>query len=168
MSDILNQILSFLANAGLVYYLEPIKEDTFLPGLKLRDGALVIDRERLLYPGDVLHEAGHLACMPPDIRQNMNDNLEDCDLHRGGEMMAIAWSYAACIFLHITPEIVFHENGYKGAGQSLIQNFATGNAIGLPLLQWSGMSYDVSTAEIMGQPPFPHMINWICTRQTSQ
>lgn len=166
MNDILNQILSFLSRVGLVYYLEPIEEDTFLPGLKLRNGALVIDRERLLYPGDVLHEAGHLACMPPYIRHNMNDNLEDSDMHRGGEMMAMAWSYAACVFLHITPEIVFHENGYKGAAQNLIQNFAAGNAIGLPLLQWSGMCYDVSTAKVTGQQPFPHMRSWICTRET--
>lgn len=161
----LDQILSFLQKIGLVYQLETIEEDTFLPGLKLRNGALVIDTKRLLYPGDVLHEAGHLACMPLNIRQSMNDNLEDCDLHRGGEMMALAWSYAACIFLEIDPEIVFHQYGYKGAGQNLIQNFNAGNIIGLPLLQWYGMSYDQSTARVSGNQPFPHMISWICTKQ---
>jgi len=162
----LDQILSFLQKIGLAYQLETIEEDTFLPGLKLRNGALVIDTKRLLYPGDILHEAGHLACMPPNIRQIMNDNLEDCDMHRGGEMMALAWSYAACIFLKIDPEIVFHQNGYKGAGQNLIQNFNAGNIIGLPLLQWSDMSYDDSTAAASGYPPFPHMISWTCTKQT--
>lgn len=161
----LAQILSFLQMIGLGYQLETIEEDTFLPGLKLRNGTLVIDTRRLRYPGDVLHEAGHLACMPPDIRLNMNDNLEDSDLHRGGEMMAIAWSYAACIFLKIDPEIVFHADGYKGAGQNLIQNFNAGNVIGLPLLQWYGMCYDQSTADASGDQPFPHMISWICRKQ---
>lgn len=162
----LDQILSFLQKIGLAYQLEAIEEGTFLPGLKLRNGTLVIDTKRLLYPGDVLHEAGHLACMPPNIRENMNDNLEDCDMHRGGEMMALAWSYAACVFLEIDPEIVFHQDGYKGGGQNIIQNFNAGNIIGLPLLQWSGMSYDKSMAEISGYKPFPHMISWMCTKQT--
>jgi len=161
----LDQILSFLQKIGLTYKLEIIEEDTFLPGLKLRNGALVIDTKRLLYPGDVLHEAGHLACMPPDIRKNMNNNLEDCDLHRGGEMMAIAWSYAACIFLKIDPEIVFHPDGYKGGGQNIIKNFNAGNVIGLPLLQWYGMSYDKPTAETSGYQPFPHMMSWTCMKQ---
>lgn len=162
----LDQILSFLRKIGLTYQLETIEEDTFLPGLKLRNGTLVIDTQRLLYPGDVLHEAGHLASMPPNIRQSMNDNLEDCDMHRGGEMMALAWSYAACIFLEIDPEIVFHQDGYKGGGQNIIQNFNAGNTIGLPLLQWSGMCYDKSTAEVSGHKPFPHMMSWMCTKQT--
>lgn len=166
MNEILNKILLFLQKIGLKYDLESIEHDTFLPGLKLRNGTLVIDTKLLLYPGDVLHEAGHLACMPLNIRQTMSDNLQDCDMHRGGEMMAIAWSYAACVFLKIDPEIVFHQHGYKGGGQNLIQNFNAGNNIGLPLLQWSGMSYDVLTAESLGQQPFPHMISWICTRQT--
>lgn len=166
MNDVLNSVLCFLEQIGLFYYLETIEEDTFLPGIKLRDGTLVIDTEKLLYPGDVLHEAGHLACMPPHIRKDMNDNLEDCDMHRGGEMMAIAWSYAACIFLEINPEVVFHQHGYKGGAQNLIENFSAGNNLGLPLLQWSGMSYDGVTAATAGQKPFPHMISWICNRQT--
>jgi hypothetical protein len=166
MNDVLNQILSFLQEIGLTCHLEPVQEDTFLPGLKLRDGGLVIDTERLLYPGDILHEAGHLACMPPYIRQNMSDNLEDCDMHRGGEMMAMAWSYAAAVFLKIDPAIVFHEHGYKGAGQHILQNFNEGEGPGLPLLQWSGMSYDAATATASGSKPFPHMISWTCTKQT--
>lgn len=165
MSDTVNLILSFLREIGLIYHLEPVKEDTFLPGLKLRQGELVIDTERLLYPGDILHEAGHLACMPLNIRQSMNDNLEDCDMHRGGEMMAMAWSYAAAVFLRIDPEIVFHENGYKGEGGNILQNYNKGNSLGLPLLQWSGMSYDAVKAEAAGQKPFPHMVSWMCTKQ---
>lgn len=161
----LNKILLFLQKIGIDYHLEPIKENTFLPGLKLRNGSLVIDTDQLLYPGDVLHEAGHLACMPPEIRRGMNDNLEDCDLHRGGELMALAWSYAACVHLEIDPEIVFHQYGYKGAGADLIQNFKDGQVIGLSLLQWSGMTYDQIVAAKNDEPPFPYMITWTCLQR---
>lgn len=166
MSSVLKRILAFLEEIDLKYHLEPLHEVTFLPGLKLREGALVIDTIRLLYPGDILHEAGHLACMPPYIRQTMSDDLEDCDMHRGGEMMAVAWSYAAAIFLQIDPEIVFHENGYKGGGKNIIQNFEEGNVIGLPLLQWSGMCFDKTTAPAEGVHPFPHMVRWTCIKKT--
>ncbi|MGB7019857.1 MAG: hypothetical protein WBD80_11725, partial [Xanthobacteraceae bacterium] len=36
-------------------------EPTFLPGLDIRHGAILADEARLTYPGDILHEAGHIA-----------------------------------------------------------------------------------------------------------
>lgn len=167
MNKILELMLSFLEEIGLKYYLEPLNEETFLPGLKLRNGALIIDKDKLLHIGDVLHEAGHLACVPGNIRKEMSGNLEDCDLHRGGEMMAIAWSYAAAVFLNINPEIVFHENGYKGGAKNILQNFDEGHYLGLPLLQWSGMSYDTLNAEKMNIQPFPYMVNWVRKKHNS-
>lgn len=86
----ISPILSFLDGIGLLYKLTEIDGQTFLPGLKLSEGILIIDINKLLYPGDILHEAGHLACMPPEIRQGMSDDLVPSDLHQGGEMMAIA------------------------------------------------------------------------------
>jgi hypothetical protein len=127
----------------------------------LEDGNLIIDEAKLLYPGDVLHEAGHLATMPPDVRKTMNDNLADDDLNRGGEIMTLAWSYAACLHLKFGPELVFHPYGYKGESKSLIQNFAEGKFLGLPLLQWAGMTYDEKKALEFNTPPYPHMICWV-------
>ena len=164
MNNLLNKILPFLKQIGLQYHLEPLNENTFLPGLRLRKGELVIDADKLLYPGDVLHEAGHLACVPDQVRRGMSGDLEDIDVHRSGEMMAIAWSYAAAVFLQINPEIVFHEKGYKGGGKDILHNFENGYYIGLPMLQWSGMCYDQTTAEKMGLPCFPHMIRWVCEK----
>jgi len=61
----------------------------------------MIDEARLLYPGDPLHGAGHLAM--PHSNGNMGD---DADL----KMAAIAWSYAAAIPLGV-PAVLFHEAG---------------------------------------------------------
>lgn len=165
MKPILEQItpiLSFLDRIGVVYRLSKIDCHTFLPGLKLSEGTLIIDLEQLLYPGDILHEAGHLACMPPEIRQGMSDDLENSDLHQGGEMMAIAWSYAACIHLELDPAFVFHEEGYKSGGKNIIENFQQGGNIGVPLLQWCGMTFDKNQAEKHQTKPFPHMQAWTC------
>ncbi|MFF5381283.1 aspartyl/asparaginyl beta-hydroxylase domain-containing protein [Pedobacter suwonensis] len=158
-NQLIAKFLSFISEIGLQYQLEPIADETFLPGLKLRDGTLIVDTEKLLYPGDILHEAGHLACMPAEIRMGMNDSLPNNDLNNGGEMMAIAWSYAACIHLDIDPHIVFHDNGYKGGGQNLIDNFKKGNYFGVPLLQWNGMTYPSGQENNLS---FPQMISWTC------
>ena len=40
-------------------------EAIFLPGLQLENGAIIIDPEKLFYPGDIIHEAGHWQqCFP--------------------------------------------------------------------------------------------------------
>jgi hypothetical protein len=163
MNEITAKILCFLQEIGLVYHLEKIEETTLLPGIQLRNGTLIIDIEKLLYPGDILHEAGHLACMPSDIRRTMSGDLEDIDLHRGGEMMAIAWSYAASRYLNINPAIVFHEHGYRNASQSIIDNFNNEYTFGVPLLQWSEMCYDNKNAVLLNTKPFPEMITWMCS-----
>ncbi|MFW0718309.1 hypothetical protein [Pedobacter sp. N23S346] len=165
MKHYTNLILSFLDDIGIEYSLAPITEETFLQGLKLKTGTLIIDTEKLLYPGDILHEAGHLACMPPNMRKEMSDNLPSNDLHMGGEIMAIAWSYAACIQLNIDATVVFHKDGYKDASQSIIENFERSMFIGLPLLQWLGMAYDDQQAQILGVKPYPEMQKWLCTQR---
>ena len=49
-------------------------------------GALLVDEERLLYPGDVLHEAGHIPVASPQERSR-----ETLKPRGGGEIAAIAW-----------------------------------------------------------------------------
>lgn len=156
----LQKILHFLTEIGIQYTFESLPMATILPGITLKNGTLVIDKDRLLYIGDVLHEAGHLACMPPEIRQNMDADLPDIDLHRGGEMMAIAWSYAAAKHLVIPLELVFHETGYKGEAKHLINIFESGQGVGVSLLQWNKMCYQTPQNQT---PSFPYMLSWTCT-----
>ena len=39
-----------------------------MPGLTIVDGTLVVDAVRLAWPGDILHEAAHIALTPPSRR----------------------------------------------------------------------------------------------------
>jgi len=165
MSDVLiKRMLDFINSIGLEYNFETIETNTFLPGLNFREGVLIIDRDKLLYPGDILHEAGHLACMPPDIRKTMTGGLENNNINQGGELMAIAWSYAACLNLGIDATVVFHEYGYKDAGSSIVANFDQGNYFGVPMLEWCGMCYTAATARRLNVQPFPKMISWTCEK----
>jgi hypothetical protein len=158
----LARILTFLDEIAIDYSFEELSTDTILPGVSMKDGILIIYRDKLLFIGDVLHEAGHLACMPPDIRKTMCGKLEDNDMHHGGEMMAMAWSFAVANHLSIPASIVFHENGYNGDAENLIKQFEWGNGVGVPLLQWNSMCYDQNGAILNQSQPFPHMLKWTC------
>jgi hypothetical protein len=84
------KLTGFVRNIGIEVRDADLPEQTFLPGLDIRFGALLVDEERLLYPGDVLHEAGHIAVASPEERSR-----KTLKPRGGGEIAAIAWSYAA-------------------------------------------------------------------------
>ena len=55
----------------------------------------------------------------------------------------------------------FHENGYKGDGAWLAETFDRGNYVGLPLLQWMGLTWDEQRAAEHDAEPYPHMVRWL-------
>jgi len=150
-------IVNWLRQIGLTVRLAPLGADTFLPGVTLEPGGLIVDAERLLYPGDLLHEAGHLAVMLPAPRASTGSNAGS---EMGDEIAAQTWSYAAAVHLGLSPEIVFHPVGYKGAAQTLLEVYRDGKA-GVPLLQWMGLTLDSTRAAAVSIPPYPHMIRWL-------
>jgi hypothetical protein len=152
-------ILDWLRQIGLSVRLAPLGAETFLPGVTLEPGGLIVDPEHLLYPGDLLHEAGHLAVMLPAQRASAGSNAGS---DMGDEIAAQTWSYAAAVHLGLPPEMVFHPAGYKGAAETLIQVYRDGNA-GVPLLQWMGLTLDPARAAVTSIPPYPHMIRWLRT-----
>jgi len=148
-SPLVSRLACFIQDVGLKIQSTNIAEPTFLPGLTVFDGSILVDESRLLYPGDLLHEAGHLAVLPSSEREHVSAPL---DGDAGMEMAAIAWSYAALRHLEIDPKVVFHEAGYKDGSQALIDNFAARRFIGVPLLQWMGMTTEKD---------YPMMSQWL-------
>lgn len=155
------KIITFLKHIGIETEFGEIVEETFLPGIKIESGRIVIDPLRLKYPGDLLHEAGHIAMVPGSERHTLNGNIEPDNPAESLELGAVLWSYAALQFLGLDPTVVFHDAGYKGQSQWLIEQFESGTYIGLPLLQWMGMSYDAPNAEKLKVKPFPSMVKWM-------
>jgi hypothetical protein len=151
------RILDWLRQIGLSVRFAPLDSSTFLPGVTLEPGGLLVDPERLLYPGDLLHEAGHLATMLPARRASTGSNAGS---DMGDEIAAQAWSYAAAVHLGLAPEIVFHAAGYKGSAQNLMDVYRDGKA-GVPLLQWMRLTLDSQRAEEAARPSYPHMIRWL-------
>lgn len=159
----LQPILLFLKKINLPFTLENITEAMFLPGIIIKNGTLIIDGSQLKFPGDVLHEAGHIALAPAEVRPNLNEPIAaqldfDAATH---EIMTLAWSYAAAIECGIPLGVLFHPEGYKGQHESIARGFQAGQYIGLPMLQWLKMAYDTHHAAMKNVKPFPHMIQWL-------
>ncbi len=148
---IAERIVAFIREIGLTVERGDVAK-SLLPGIAVRRGGLVVDAARLAYPGDLLHEAGHLAIVDPERRAVLDDVGSDA----GEEMAALAWSYAAASCLGLDPGVVFHADGYRGGSANLIEAYDAGGGPGVPLLQWWGM-----TAGWNGVPPFPHMLTWV-------
>jgi hypothetical protein len=159
---LLEKCIAFLVSIGIPVIYEEISGPAFLPGLSIQNGKIIIDNNLLLHPGDILHEAGHIAVVPAADRGDLNaETIAKRENRDAEEMMAIAWSYAACIHLNIDPYFVFHEEGYKGGGGYIADNFANKQYLGLPMLQWIGLTLDEKNAKEKALTPYPAMIKWL-------
>jgi hypothetical protein len=153
----LDRITTFLAEIGLSVRAAEIRGGTVLPGITIDRGTLVVDPDKLEHPGDLLHEAGHLAGLAPAERSEVGSAA---GADGGREMAAIAWSYAASRHLGLDPSVVFHDDGYRGGSANLIENFEADRSFGVPILQWLGLTAEGPRAAELGIEPFPHMIKW--------
>lgn len=160
--ELLGTIVPFVESTGIPVQYGTLEGECFLPGLSIENGSVIIDRERLLYPGDILHEAAHIAVVPTEERSTLNaQEIAARKDNAAEEMMAIAWSYAAAVHLRIDPKIIFHDNGYQGGGSNIAENFSEGRYFGVPMLQWAGLCADEKNAALMGVKPYPQMLSWL-------
>lgn len=158
----LNKILPFLQEIGISVIEKSLPNDTFLPGLELGPGCIYMDSGKLKYPGDLLHEAGHLAVTTPELRQKAGTPEQPHDWPDGGEeIVSILWSYAAAKHIDLPVEVLFHPDGYKGQSDWIKQQFEEQNYVGMPLLEWMGLTKAPKEGVPEDTDTFPKMIRWI-------
>lgn len=150
-------IVAFLNRIGIPVSIEPVEASSLLPGVTVRFGTLIFDPDQLPWPGDLLHEAGHVALTDPQVRGKIAEVSDS----GGEEMAAIAWSYAAALELGIDPAVVFHAEGYQGDSENILRNFGAGRYFGVSLLDYYGMTAEAKWAEAKGIPPYPKMARWL-------
>lgn len=155
-------ILDFLAAIGIAVAETPLPADGFLSGILIRDGGLLVDPDRLQWPGDLLHEAGHLAVLPPALRARASDDLADeQDVAHAGEQEAMAWAWAAVQAIGLPPEVLMHEGGYHGQSAAVLQMYAVGIVPGLRGLCESGMTAARGFTPDPGEMQYPRMLRWL-------
>ena len=162
---VFQKITDFIQHIGIPVDYRQISEQSFLPGLLIENGTLLIDKNQLKYMGDTLHEAGHIALMTPEQRINLSGALEGQNKNdeAATEMAVIAWTYAACLEIKIDPKIVFHPDGYKGDSENILHNFRFGHYFGVPILEWYGMTERANNTLQNNAMSYPKMLSWMRT-----
>ena len=156
------KIKSFLEKTGIALIPKTLPDTTFLPGLDLGPNCIYIDFEKLLYPGDILHEAGHIATTSAEDRKLIgSDKMPEGWPTQGDEIAAMLWSFAAAKHLDLPLAFVFHPDGYKGSSGWLIDSFQNQIYTGLPLLEWFGMALGEKRAAEENKAAFPAMQHWM-------
>jgi len=158
---ILEKCVSFLNEVGIHTSFKSLTTDTFLPGFHIENGTIIIDKSMLKHPGDILHEAGHIAVVSSANRRRLTEKsiIKSRD-REAEEVMAIAWSYAACLYLNIDPVFVFHEDGYRDGSSSIIESCEKNEYIGMFMLQSIGMAVDRKHKKYEGTSHI-HMTKWL-------
>jgi hypothetical protein len=150
------QIIAFLEMVGILVKLRKV-ENSVLPGMTAIAGTIHVDAGIEAWPGDLLHEAGHIAMTAPELRMSVAPISDD----PAEEMAAIAWSWAASVHLGLADEVVFHTGGYRGGAMSLAANYRAGATMGVPILAMYGMTAEPHRAAAQGIAAYPVMQRWL-------
>jgi len=153
---LVTRLSGFVCSIGIEVRACTINWKTQFPGLDIKLGAVLVDEQSLIHPGNILHEAGHIAVHDPIRRREPKFSPT-----RGEELGALAWSYAATVHLGLKSDLVFYPGSYHGWDTSLVENFAEGRYLGVPLLHRYGMAIEPRLATERGQKPYPHILKWV-------
>ena len=113
------------------------------------------------YPGDLLHEAGHVAVAPPEQRAAS----ATLDPSSGDEMATLAWSYAALRHLELDAGGRLPSARLQGrralALTETLQAAGRGVISACRCCSYYGMTVEEEFAAARGVEPFPHMLRWL-------
>ncbi len=155
-------IFDFIVRVGIDINEAPLPADTFLPGIEIRSGGIAVDAEKLVWPGDLLHEAGHLAVLPAGLRHEANDDQPNAtEVEYAGEIEAMAWAWAAAAELGLPADVLVHAGGYNGRAGDLLQMYAFGVYPGLKGLCDTGMTASPGFTRDCGPVHYPRMLRWL-------
>ena len=155
-------IFDFIVRVGIDIAVAPLPVDTFLPGIELRGGGIVVDAEKLVWPGDLLHEAGHLAVLPAVLRKEAHEDQPNvAEIEHAGELEAMAWAWAAAVELGLPADVLIHAGGYNGKSGDLLQMYAFGVYPGLKGLCETGMTAAPGFTRDCGLAHYPRMLRWL-------
>lgn len=158
------RVLGFLADIGQPFVLvdDADRAEGFLPHIRVERGVLHIHGD--VFPGDILHEAGHLCTMPEHFRRQASGNLyevfgamcqfieknnhllaayPECKFTRAlmqcSDPEATAWQYAAAMHLGMPDEAIFPPGSYgPGGPESTLFQLKNRAYIGINGLQAAG------------------------------
>ena len=157
-NETLCRIVDFIRSIGIEVNEGAMTRETLVPGMDIVHGTLLIDETMMCKPADLLHEAAHIALTSPSARNALDGTA---DTSPAEEVSAIAWTWAASRHLDIDPAETFHVDVISGNGPTLLENFLERRYVGVPMLQYWGLTVEPENAVARGLKSYPHMLRWL-------
>ena len=152
---LLNQVVAFARAIGVDVREGPLQRSTRVPGLDIVAGCVHVDVGELRGLGDFLHEVAHVALTPAKERHALDEWVAGTPTQ---EISALAWTWAVGQHLGLEAGHVFHDEIISGNGPTLRENFLAGCYVGVPMLQYWGLT---NLADASGAvTKYPQMLKW--------
>lgn len=172
----LSDTTAFLRGIGIpVWMVAAVSQASFLDDIEVVQGALHVTP--VCRVSTLLHEAGHLACVPTAYRHLFSGNLgsgtrkmlrhiDSLDLHPDAPLMraaiqcsdpeATAWAWAAGLHLGLPHERIIMDREYDGTGADIRCSLRFGAYVGINGLMHAGMC-----GHPRGPAGYPALRTWL-------
>lgn len=178
------RIVDFLREIGLEVTLEDTQpQNSFLPKVRVVKGTLVVSPG--VFPGDILHEAGHVATIPKPFRHLADGNLsavfkamgeyvevnppefsayQEDPIARGimqcSDPEATAWQYAAAHAIGLPDKWLFPKHAYDGEAKGILMSLKATRYLGINGLQAAGWTVTRANPH-RPLPVYPKLVQWL-------
>ena len=177
--------ISFVQGIGLEVVTRDSGVRGFIEGVRVRAGVLHVGLDTV-FPGDVLHEAAHLALIPLRFRHLADGDLRDVnkamrnyvEAHGEGlmrhpedplcravlqadEQEAAAWQYAAALKVGLPDVWLFPDDAFEGNGKAVLQYLKLKRHMGINGLQAARWTLVRKNPHI-DLPVYPELAHWLC------
>lgn len=177
MNSDLVKVITFLQSIGMEIDIRG-GASGFIDGVRIENGRLLVDPS--CRASGLLHEAGHIACVPDRFRGYMSDNLAkgmrrmmtelqqmdlepDHPLERAAiqcsDPEATAWAWAAGIAAGLEPEQIVQDDEYAGEGASIRMMLQANQYAGINGLAHAGMCKRGNW--VSPEVRYPNMTRWL-------
>lgn len=177
-------VIEFVRSIGIpVTVTELTAKSTFLPRVRIQAGELLVDPG--VFPGDILHEAGHIATIPEPFRHLADGNLsavframgeyveeelvdiggyKEDPIARGimqcSDPEATAWQYAAAKHIGLPDKWLFPKESYNGDAMGILLGLKSSRYLGINGLQAAGWTV-IRATPYRPLPEYPKLVRWL-------
>lgn len=168
-------VINFLNSIGIKCHIVENVKNSFLKAILIKDGELYLTKKCNI--SDILHEAGHLAILPPLYRKQANGDLKvllkkmykeiDTTLPENEKYMycedneATAWAFSCGTYLKLPHSQIILKKQYQNTGKDVLFGLRHNSHFGIHGLARAGWCSVKKIHTTVDKPLYPNLNKWL-------